>query len=146
MYGRSLPHHDKESEMHRRLVKPLRFVTLLGAFAAASLLGGHMIPEVSMTKAGEFNARDNGGNSASARSSARASASSSSSSSGGNCSARSSASAETRGQDGYRSDYDEKHIRSDDGSCSASAKARARSGSGPKSEKTNAAGGEEKPQ
>jgi len=129
----------------RHIGKPVRFATLLGAVATAALLGGYAIPEVQevqMAKAGETNARDKGGASVSAHSSA----SSSSSASGGTCSARSSASATARGQDGYRSDYDEKHVRSDDWSCSASARARARSGNPPHTGKANDAAGEEKPQ
>jgi hypothetical protein len=50
-----------------------------------------------------------------------------------------------RGEEGYDTDYDEKHVRSEDGSCSASARARARAGNRPKSEgpeKTDG-GGEE---
>lgn len=123
--------------MGQNLIKPLGRAIVLGA-VATGLVGAYLIPEISMvSKAGEFTTSasdDKGRTSASAQSSVSISGSSSSTSSNGRCSARSSASAVARGQEGFDTDYDEKHVRSEDGSCSASARARASAGNRPKSE------------
>lgn len=121
--------------MGQNLIKPLGRAIVLGA-VATGLVGAYLIPEISMvSKAGEFTTSDDKGRtSASAQSSVSISGSSSSTSSNGRCSARSSASAVARGQEGFDTDYDEKHVRSEDGSCSASARARASAGNRPKSE------------
>lgn len=129
--------------MQRHLIRPF----LIGAAAAGLLLAGNPITEVSMAaNAGESGSAKDKGTSASVRSSASVSASSSASGGKGACSARSSASAVARGPDGIRTDHDEKHVRSQDGSCSVSSKARATAGGGakPESEATVETGGRER--